>query len=210
MIEESDRRSGHLNEAKAAFHDLITRYPDSAWTHYLIATAYENQQELDKALSEYKAAYERDASLPNVKFAIGYLYWRRQDSDDAREWLQKETATGCHPLAEYYLGEIAREKRNYPEAESLYGRSLQCDPSNANAHMRLGVVLGDQKRYKDATTQLLEAVHLNPSDEAAHYRLAVIYRKLGENVKAEAEYAIVRQIQAHTSQSSGTMGGNNP
>ena len=196
MVEESNRRAGHIEEARAAFHQLITRYPDSAWTHYLLGTAYEDQQQLDKAVQEYKEALERDPKIPNAAFAIGYLYWRQQDSVNAREWLRKETLHGCHSLAHFYLGEIARTEREWRTAEAAYRQALVCDSANGEAHLRLGIVLGNQKRFAEALRQLKEAARLQPNESSPHYHLASLYRQLGRNAEAESEYKKVHAIQA--------------
>jgi tetratricopeptide (TPR) repeat protein len=196
MLEESHRRAGHVEEAKSAFHQLITRYPDSAWTHYLMGNAYEGEEQLDQALAEYKAALQRDPTIPNADFAIGYLYWRQQDTENARVWLQKETQKGCHALANYYLGEIARSEKNLESAEALYRRALECDSSNGDAHLRLGIVLGDLKHYGQAIIQLKDALRLEPNASQPHYHLAVLYTQMGRTAEAKAEYNKVRQIQA--------------
>jgi tetratricopeptide (TPR) repeat protein len=196
MLEESRRRTGHLEEAKTAFHELITNYPDSAWTHYLLGNAYEDQQELEKAIDEYKQAFEKDPGIPNAQFAIGYLYWRQQDTENAREWLGKEAAHGCHGLTNYYLGEISRAEKDLPKAESFYRRSLFCDSSNSNAHLRLGMLLEEQKRFPEAVTQLKEATRLAPDVSSGHYHLASVYRSMGRKAEAQVEFDKVRQIQA--------------
>lgn len=196
MLEESHRRSGDIEDAKAAFHRLLTRYPDSAWTHYLMGNAYEGEEQLEQAVGEYKAALQRDPSIPNADFAVGYLYWRQQDTESARAWLQKETQKGCHALANYYLGEIARSERDLKGAEALYRRALECDPSNGDAHLRLGIVLGDLKHYGPAVIQLKDALRLEPNASQPHYHLAVLYTQMGRTAEAKAEYNKVRQIQA--------------
>jgi tetratricopeptide (TPR) repeat protein len=196
MLEESYRRTAHIEEAKQAFHQLLSRYPDSAWTHYLMGTAFEEQQQLDKAIEEYKQALAKDAAIPNANFAIGYIYWRQQDTENAREWLQREANKGCHGLANFYLGEIARGEREEQLAETLYRRALQCDPTSGDAHLRLGIVLADEKHYKEAITQLKQAIRLQPTASSAHYHLAEVYSQTGRSVEAKAEYEKVRQIQA--------------
>ncbi len=196
MLEESSRRAGHLDDAKAAFHELMTSYGDSAWTHYLLGNAYEDQQQGEKAIEEYKQAFGKDPSIPSAQFAIGYLYWRQQDPENARLWLEKEAAQGCHALANYYLGEMARSDKDLPQAESFYRRSLTCDSANSNAHLRLGMLLEEQKRFAEAAAQLREATRLAPDVSAGHYHLASVYRSLGRQAEAQIEFNKVRQIQA--------------
>ncbi len=210
MMEESNRRTGRIADAKSAFHQLLTRFPDSAWTHYLMGTAYEDRQELDKAVEEYKLALEKDPRIPNANFAIGYIYWRQQDMDKAGEWLQKETLSGCHALANYYLGQMAATEDDLPKAEALYRRALQCDPSNSDAHLRLGIVLGRRKRYAEAVGQFKEAIRLDPGGSSAHYHLATVYKQMGRTADAEKEYRTVRQLEAASDKGVDVTGGVKP
>jgi tetratricopeptide (TPR) repeat protein len=204
MLEESNRLTGRLAQARDAFRELNQRFPDSAWTHYLMANAYEAEEQLDKAVDEYKQALERDPSIPNANFAIGYIYWRQQNTEEAEQWLQKQASSGCHALANYFLGEIARVGKDLQKAERHYRQSLQCDPSHADSHLRLGMVLGEEKRYPEAIAQLKEAIRLKPDQSPAHYHLAVIYRRTGQTAKAQAEYNLVRRIQAAAGERMGT------
>lgn len=207
MLEESYRLTNQLDRAKQTFHRLNQEYPESAWTHFLMGTAYETQEQLDKAVEEYKQALQKDPSIPNANFAIGYIYWRQQNTEESKKWLQAETSSGCHSLAYYFLGEIARTGKNDQEAERDYRESLKCDPAYADAHLRLGMVLANNKRYADAIVQLREAIRLKPDASAAHYHLAAVYRKTGQASKAEAEYNQVRRLQALPGQGMGGMEG---
>jgi tetratricopeptide (TPR) repeat protein len=210
MLEESYRLTNQLDLAKQTFRQLNQKYPESAWTHFLMGTAYETQEQLDKAVDEYKQALQKDPSIPNANFAIGYIYWRQQNTEESKKWLQTEASSGCHSLAFYFLGEIARTGKSNQEAERDYRQSLKCDPLYADAHLRLGMVLANDKRYTDAIVQLKEAIRLKPDASAAHYHLATVYRKTGQASKAEAEYAQVRRIQAASGQGMGGMEGAKP
>ncbi len=198
MLEESYRLTGKKAEAREAFRQINSRFPDSAWTHFLLGSAYESQQQPEKAISEYREAVAKDPSIPNARFAIGYLYWRQQNSEAARPWLEGEVKNGCHSLANFYLGEIARADKDPSKAESLYQRAINCDPSNADAHLRLGVVLTDQKRYREALPELKRAVELSPDQPTPHYHLGTLYKQMGHKADAEGEYRRVREIHAAT------------
>lgn len=198
MLEESYRRTGRVSEAKATFHDLLTHYPDSAWTHYLIGSAYEDQHEPEKAQEEYKQAAQKDPTLPNIDFTIGYVYFRQGNIMEAQNWLTREVARGCHSLANYYLGEIARGNGELQKAERFYNRALQCDPANVDAHLHLGMLLEAEKRYPLAIIEFQQVIRMQPNAAAAHYHLAAVYRALGRKAASEAEFARVRQIQAST------------
>jgi tetratricopeptide (TPR) repeat protein len=197
MLEESNRMLGHVAEARDAFRELNRRFPDSAWTHYLMAIAYENQPAVDKAIEEYKAALARDPKLPNAAFAIGYLYWRQQDAESAKSWLEKQVETQpCHALAVFYLGQIARAEQDKAAAEKHYRRAISCDADSVEAHIRLGMTLEDMNQNAEAIVELKRAIELAPENSTAHYRLALVYKKVGRAKDSEAEYEIVRRLKS--------------
>ncbi|MGH9654097.1 MAG: tetratricopeptide repeat protein [Bryobacteraceae bacterium] len=196
IIEESNRRTGHVQAAEKAFKELIARYPDSAWADYLVGNAYDEQKQFGKAIEQYKQALQKDPEIPNAEFAIGYIYWREQETAKAREWLEKQAQKSCGSLANFYLGEIARAAGHLSQAEARYRRALQCDPSSSKAHLRLGMVLADQKQYTEAIAELKKAIRLNPNSSSAHYHLGQVYSQMGQAAAAKAEYKKVRQILA--------------
>jgi tetratricopeptide (TPR) repeat protein len=197
LLEESHRLRGERAEARDAFRQLNRRFPDSAWTHYLVGNAYENQAQYEQAIAEYKTALERDAAMPNVRFAIGYLYWRQQDMDAAKSWFERElTAQPCHALASFYLGQIARAAQDLKTAARQFGQSIACDATSAESHLRLGMTLTEMGRYQEALGELQRAVRLDPDARAPHYRLALLYRQLGRAADSEAEFETIRRIDA--------------
>ena len=187
MLEESYRLTGNKAAARDAFREIDSRFPDSAWTHFLLGSAYESQQQPEKAIAEYREAVNKDPAIPNARFAIGYLYWRQQNPEQARAWLEQEVQRGCHSLANFYLGEIARGDKDPAKAEGFYRRAIACDASNADAHLRLGVILTDEKRYRDALIELKKAVALSPDQATPHYHLGALYRQMGRSAWAWCE-----------------------
>ncbi len=198
MLEESYRRTGRVSDAKATFHDLFTHYPDSAWKHYLMGSAYEDQHQPEKAQEEYKQAAQKDPTLFNIDFTIGYVYFRQGNIAQAQQWRTREVARGCHSLANYYLGEIARGDGELQKAEMLYNRALYCDPGNVDAHLHLGMLFEGEKRYPPAIVEFQQVIRIQPNAAPAHYHLAAVYRAMGRKADANAEFARVRQIQAAT------------
>ncbi len=197
MLEESYRRTGRVTEAEAAFHELFTDYPDSAWTHYLMGAAYEDQREPEKAREEYLLAAQKDPTLPDIDFSLGYIYFRDSNLPQAEHWFAREAVKGCHSLANYYLGEIARANNQPQKAEAFYQTALHCDPANVDAHIHLGTLFESEKRYSSALAQFREASRLQPSLAPPHYHLATVYRELGRKAEADAEFAKVKQLHTN-------------
>lgn len=201
MLEESYRLTGKIPQARDTFRELNRNYPDSAWTHYLLGAAYENQAENEKAIAEYKAALEKNPTHPNASFAIGYIYWRDRNFDKATPWLQKELALQpCHSLAAYYLGEIARTSQDLKTSKDLFRRAIDCDNGNVKARVSLGIVLAALHEESLAIQEFQQAIRLDPLNPTPHYRLAVLYKELGRKKEANAEYARVKELQTASGQ----------
>lgn len=197
MLEESNRLLNRAKEAREYFVALNRGFPDSPWLHYLLGAAYENQSQPEKALEEYKLALARDPHQPNANFAVGYLYWRQQDYEAAKPWLEKELSNqACHAPAAFYLGEIARTAQDLQTEARFYRMAIECDPEMANAHLRLGIVLAEMNQNRQAVEELLHAAKLDPANPSPHYRLALVYKKLGRAAEARSEYDTVTRLQA--------------
>ena len=195
LLEESYRITQQVAEARSAFHQLNTRFPDSPWVHFLMGNAYESREEHEKAIDEYKAALSKDPKQPNANFAIGYIYWQDRRFEEAKLWLTRELdVQPCHALACYYLAETARTENDAETAARFYKQAIHCDDHNAKAHLGLGIVLTTLNQNPDALAELRRSATLNPNDSTAHYRLALLYKKLGQKKQSEGEYELVRKL----------------
>jgi tetratricopeptide (TPR) repeat protein len=72
--------------------------------------------------------------------------------------------------------------------------AVRIDPKQYEAQVTLGRALLNQKLTAEAIEHLIRAAELAPNNPEPHYQLALAYRRLGQNDKAVAETAIVKQI----------------
>jgi len=104
-----------------------------------------------------------------------------------------------HPqAAEGHLGlGVLLIKRGGTEVEKGIAElrsAVRIDPKQYEAQVTLGRALLNQKLTVDAIEPLKRAAELAPGNPEPHYQLALAYRRLGQNDKAVAETAIVKQI----------------
>jgi tetratricopeptide (TPR) repeat protein len=78
--------------------------------------------------------------------------------------------------------------------EQLTKTSIMLDPKSAPAYLQLGVVQASQNQYPEAAAALEKATALDPTLEEAHYRLAQVYRRLGNNAQAQAEFDTYQRL----------------
>ena len=120
LLEESYRRGKDPAEAKECFQELADKFPDSAFLHKLMGSAYSEQGNERQALVEFKEAVAKNPSLNGVHRAIGIIYLNRHDDAEGSKWLIQEIVLNpCDPASHYYLGEIARKEGRLAAASAI-------------------------------------------------------------------------------------------
>jgi len=78
----------------------------------------------------------------------------------------------------------------------LLKKSIQLDPSFAEAHLQLGSLYSDQSHYTNAIPEYLSALKYNPELPDAHYRLGQAYVRTGEKERAQEHLQIYQRLRA--------------
>jgi tetratricopeptide (TPR) repeat protein len=131
-----------------------------------------------------------------VHFGLGYLYWKSQRYDEAKNEFQAELALDPrHGQAMAYLGDVEFKQNNLDRAISLLQEAISIKNDIRIAHMDLGTIFSQQKKYPQAVKALQRAIELDPKRSDAHYRLANVYKAMGNTIGAQEEFAKVRNLQ---------------
>ena len=69
---------------------LLSAYPDSYRSHQLLAQTYEQRDEDEKAIAEYKKVEELSPTLPGIHYALGHLLVKDGDLEQATVQLKEE------------------------------------------------------------------------------------------------------------------------
>jgi len=78
--------------------------------------------------------------------------------------------------------------------ESLLQKAVRLDPKLGVGYLQLGILYSEQKEFHKAISACQKAIETDPQMEEAHYRLAQIYKRIGENLKAQQELEIFDQL----------------
>jgi tetratricopeptide (TPR) repeat protein len=110
--------------------------------------------------------------------------------------LQPENA-----LANYYYALSLWARRRGPEdaetltqVESLLEKAVHLDPKLAVGYLQLGILYADRRDFPNAISAFQRTIASSPGMEEAHYRLAQVYKRTGEEVKAQKELQLYDQI----------------
>jgi len=147
-------------------------------------------------------------SSPLMLFWLYYLFRPNLDSlrglggglrsrQSFRRYLESSTVNPRDSDAQYQLGLIYQQRRNYTEAIVRFSRAVEIDPTETDAHHQLGCIALEQKRYEDARRHFAAAVALDNKHASSE-----VWRGLGaadlqlgrtEQALAELETYVTRR-----------------
>lgn len=97
-------------------------------------------------------------------------------------------ASGNKVLKPFNLGVYYQKQGNTVKAIEEYGRVLELDPDNAEAHNNLGVIYKEQNNLDKAEMHFTHVISLNPAMDEAHNNLGLIYYLKGNQRGAVSEF----------------------
>ena len=169
--------------------------PNSYRLHQMEGEVHEQQEQYPKAIESYKAAYTLKPDLPGIRFAIGSVYWKTRQFDEAARWLREELKTNPHhAIANYQLGNIYVYHNQASQAIPYLREAVLAQPQFMDAHRYLGKALLQVEQYDEALDHLRLVAQAEPEDDAIHALLANAYRKQGKLEEEKAELELFRQL----------------
>lgn len=189
---------------------LMNSAPDSPLVIQLNAENFEKQGDFAKAIAEYRILLQRVPNKPGIHYRIGGLIMAQAatptSATEARKEFEEELKINPQSAgAEYYLGELARQANNLPEAIEHFSKATAIYPSFAEAYAELGRSLLDSERLADAVAALETAVKLAPDNPTAHFALATAYQRMGRKQDAAREFALQKTTSEKLNQTTKTL-----
>jgi tetratricopeptide (TPR) repeat protein len=184
-----------------ASQELLFKAPSSYQVRLLNAEALETQERWNEAASEYRAILSQNPNLPGIHYRLGRLLLSLPDNavtsttrDEARKEFEEELKINPKNTgAEYVLGELARQARDWPQAIDHFSKATKLDPAFADAFIGLGRSFIADRKFIEAVAPLEYAAKLQPDNPAAHYHLAIAYSRCGRKEDGERASAAFKQ-----------------
>jgi tetratricopeptide (TPR) repeat protein len=186
----------HRYLSLAVLDKLLTTFPDSYRSHQLLAQTYEQRDQDDKAIAEYKKVEELAPTLPGIHFALGHLLVKDGDLEQATTQLKEELRLDPdHPEANAEMGMALLAQNQDENALPYLTKATSLQPDLWVAHQELGKAYYLQKNFEAARKELTLAITDDP-EGVAHYQLALVYKALGQTQDATREFAVSRKIKS--------------
>jgi tetratricopeptide (TPR) repeat protein len=190
--------------------ELMNTAPDSPLVIQLNAENFEKQGDFPKAIAEYRILLQRVPGKPGIHYRIGGLIMSQPGTpataEEARKEFEEELKINPQSAgAEYYLGELARQANNLPQAIEHFSRATNLYAGFAEAYAGLGRSLLDCDRTADALAPLETAAKLAPDNPSTHFALATAYQRLGRKQDAAREFGLQKSTSEKLNQTTKTL-----
>ncbi len=184
--------------------ELMKTVPDSPLVIQLNAENFEKQGQYPQAIAEYRILLQRSPDKPGIHYRIGGLMLAQQAKsapEDARKEFEAELKINPRNAgAEYYLGDMARQANQLPDAIDHFSRAAKLYPAFAEAYFGWGRSLLDSEKPSEAVAPLETAAKLSPDNPTVHLALATAYQRLGKKEAATREFALQKSTSEKLNQ----------
>jgi tetratricopeptide (TPR) repeat protein len=177
-----------FDSARALYHELVHKYPDSPLREYNYLILGFAQMERGDALATLQTfqgfieEYPRSQEVPQVRKGIAEAFMilrRNQEAIEQLNGIIKDFPKTAHAFeARYRLGDVHFAMRDYSGAINQYESAIKELPSQEkvfpNADFNMAESRFAQKDYKKALSNYIQFVNLFPNHEWGGYALTRI------------------------------------
>jgi tetratricopeptide (TPR) repeat protein len=191
------------SDALGAFLAGVKAFPNSATLWMGLGGCYYLLGKYRQAAETLLHTSQLAPDNGNVYALLGLAYDAAGSlqSDVAKRFEDYLKARPDDARAHYFYGKIllgqSKEKseKDFSRAKQEFVKAIALDPSLPQARLELGELLRMQGDLPAARAQLEAAVELDPESSDAYYQLMGIYRKLGEQRKADLALQKFRKLK---------------
>lgn len=189
-----------------ASQQLLSVAPGSIPAHVLNAEVLEMQGKTEDAIAEYRKVIVLNPRQPDAHYELGRLLTSlAQDAStrlQARQAFEEELKIDPgNAGAEFQLGELARQDRQWDEAIQHFDRAHRMAPRSSEILLGLAGTYIAQGKFEDARQPLEAAINLDADNSQAHYMLSSVYRRLGREQDAARELELYNRAHTKAEQS---------
>ena len=179
---------GDIALAVSLFEGAIALYPRNAIAHYQLGLILLHERgDLAGAERELNEAQRLSPRDHEVTFQLGRLALARNDPDGALVKFQEVLkAEPNHVGALYWAGESHHRRGRLNEADEMWRKAIEADPTYARAFTALAMMYLDVGAEAQALAVLKECVRINPEEPECHLNLGVVCLAVGDD-KAAAD-----------------------
>jgi tetratricopeptide (TPR) repeat protein len=161
-------QTGRLDEAEAAFKEILELEPGLAEVHGNLGYVYAQREDWARAETSYLAALELRPEEPSFMYALTEVYQDSGQDEKAQELVEQVvTQSPEDATAQLNRGVFLLNAGRNQEAQEAFEAALVTDPSLAKAHYHLGTLLVGQGKVPEAIEHLEAYLATSPDNAQA-------------------------------------------
>lgn len=187
------------SDAVSSFISAINVDPESAEPHYLLGRVYYEDSHLKEAIQQFHEALKLNPDAYRAYDGLALCY---ESMGDIHLTIQNfmnglKLVYKAHPHYDVIYADFAEFLIRYgvnQKAFNLASEAASRNPREPRDFFLAGKALEQEGKFFESVRWLKRAAEMDPSYPDPHYFLARIYRKLGENERAEEENRICERL----------------
>lgn len=173
-------------QAKIFLVNLISKYPENAKGHKLLAKIYEKEGGMRRALDEYVKVIDIDKTDYDSYYRVSELLNELDKKEEAivilQDLLKKQPE---NKKATFLLGDILCEQDRAKEAINYYTEALKYFPQDYELYYNMGMAYTMLNDFSNAMVCYKKAATINSMLYNAYYNIGQIYLISGDLEEAE-------------------------
>ncbi len=200
-------KAGRLEEAEAAYRELLAREPEHADARHLLGILSAQRGDPQGAVALIEQAIERAPAIPDYHHNLGEAYRALGAFDQAIAAYEHALALNPdRPATHYNLGNARQAQGRLEEAIAAYRRVLALKPEEAEAHRALGNALHESGQLDEAVDAYRQAIALSPGHADAHHSLGIVLQEQGKMREAMDRHRKAIELDPHFAEAHNNLG----
>ena len=187
--------------------EALKVFPRSPRLWFALGIAQFKQSKNDEAAKAFKHALEFDAKFAPALAYLGLTYEELGQYEEAVRLYDNALAIDEKMAVANYLAATSLLKQNSVDlarVEKYLARTVQLDPSFAEARLSLAKVYIRAERFNEAVAELERVTKLAPDLAEAYYHLGRLYVRLKRQNEAQAALATFKRLSEQQKEQSQT------
>lgn len=158
-------KAGRLDEAEAAYKEVLARDGSVVEAHYNLGSIYLGRKDLAAAETEFQKVVELRPQSEQAYSALSRVYEQKGDPGRAIEVMEKGVAVKPDdPVMQFDLGVLYFNARRTEEAERTFRKVEALDPQNFRVHYLVATLALNRADTAEAVSRLETYLARAPAD----------------------------------------------
>ncbi|MEW6009476.1 MAG: tetratricopeptide repeat protein [Candidatus Omnitrophota bacterium] len=209
-----------LFAAAVFFVFFLTVYPQQAkaktdysqvYAHYMMGVIFDNLNQSQEALEEFKQVERLDSSIDAINFRIALDYIKLDKKPQAIEALNR--ALGNNPdnlqartLLAFLYTAVGEQQLAEIQYELILKQASKESPQNLEVQQYLGQLYFQQRKFEKATECFDSILKIEPKNIEAKLYTGLIYDETGRRELAIKEFKSILEIEADNADALNALG----